>query len=181
MPKLYEYTEAQAEAMSAGNAVKVLAEQKKETEGGYGEAWDRELYGYALEYDEDSGEPKKDAQGNYVVASRGYDVPEAPTLWRHWSKIYPQDKMMQLEVGEALSLHPKVKEILKKKVADTIGKFKSDASPETKAKYESANEAAKSKILNAWLSSKGHSTMDAGRRRKSRKGKQSRRRTARKH
>ena len=176
MPKLYEYTEAQAEAMSAGNAMKVLAENK---EVDYGEATERELEGYALDYSD--GNPKKDAQGNYVVASQGYDVPEAPTLWRHWSKIYPQSKMMQLTVGEALRLHPKVKEILKKKVADTIGKFKSDASPETKAKYESANEATKSKILNAWLSSKGHSTMDAGRRRKSRKGKQSRRRTARKH
>ena len=162
MPKLYEYTEAQAEAMSAGNAVKVLAEQKELQREGYGEAWDRELSGYALDYDD--GEPKKDAHGNYPVASQGYDVPEAPTLWRHWSKIYSQDKMMGLSVGEALSLHPKVKEILKKKVADTIGKFKSDASPKTKAQYESANEDTKSKILKAWLSSKGHSTMDAGRR-----------------
>jgi hypothetical protein len=137
MTKLYEYTEAQAEAMSARNAVKVLAENK---EVDYGEATERELYGYALEYGDD-GKPMKDSQGNYVVVSRGYDVPEAPKLWRHWSKIYSQDKMMDLTVGEAMSLHPKVKEILEKKAA----------------------------------------TMDAGRRRKSRKGKKSRRRVTRKH
>ena len=177
MTKLYEITEAQAEAMSAGNAVKVLAEQKEWDEGGYGEAWDRDLAGYAIDWDDD-GKMKKDAQGDYVVLERGHDVPEAPALWRYWSKILSKEKMMNLEVGEALSLRPEVRKILKKKVDDTIGKFESDAKPETKKRYESASEDLKAKILNAWLKSKGHPTMDAGRR-KSRRGRKSRKTTRR--
>jgi hypothetical protein len=169
MTKLYEITEAQAEAMSAGNAVKVLAEQKEREEEGYGEAWDRELSYYALDFDKD---------GSYVVVKWNGDVREAPTLWHHWSKILPEEKMMKLEVGEALSLRPEVRKILKKKVDDTIGKFESDAKPETKDRYKAASEETKAKILNAWLKSKGHPAMDAGRRR-SRRGRKSRKTTRR--
>ena len=171
MVKLYEITEAQAEAMSASNAMKVLAQQKEREDDGYGEAWDRELSYYALDFDKD---------GNYVVRKWNGDVSEAPTLWHHWSKILSKEKMMELEVGEALSLHPEVRKILKKKVEATIGKFESDAKPETKERYKAASEETKAKILNAWLKSKGHPTMDAGRRR-SRRGRSRGRRHTRKH
>lgn len=177
MTKLWQYTEAQAEAMSAAHAAKVLAEQEKEEEEGYGEAWDRELAGYALEYD-DSGELKKNSSGNYVPLKRGYDVSEAPELWRYWSKFYSQDKMMDLTVGEALSLRPEVRKILEKKVHATIGQFKKHASEATKSKWEHATEAVKNAILGKWLKAKGHPSMDAGRR----KTRRSRgRRTTRKH
>jgi len=176
MVKLYEITEAQAEAMSAATAVKVLAQQKEREDDGYGEAWDRQLAGYALDWDD--GKPMKDSQGDYVVLKRGYDVPEAPTLWHHWSKILSKEKMMELEVGEALSLRPEVRKILEKKVDDTIGKFERLAGEDTKKRYEAASEELKAKILNAWLKSKGHPTMDAGRRR-SRRGRKSRKTTRR--
>jgi hypothetical protein len=177
MTKLWQYTEAQAEAMSATNAAKVLAEQEQMEEEGNAVGND-ELFGYALEYD-DKGELEKDSKGNYVPVDRGYDVPEAGDIWRHLSKIYSKEKMMKIKLGDAESLHPEVKKILEKKVDATIGKFKSDASAETKAKYNAANEATKMTILGRWLKSKGHPSMDAGRRktRKTRKG----RRTTRKH
>ena len=181
MVKLYEITEAQAEAMSAGHAMKVLAEEEKMEEEGYGEAWDRGLAGYALEWDEDQEHPLKDKNGKYVTLHPDRsDVPEAPALWRYWEKYLSDKEMMNLGVGEALSLRSEVRKILKKKVESTIGKFESDAKPETKERYEAASEGTKLKILNAWLKSKGHPTMDAGRRR-SRRGRKSRRRTTRKH
>ena len=179
MVKLYEITEAQAEAMSAATAAKVLAQQKEREDDGYGEAWNRELAGYALEYGDD-GKPKKDSQGDYVVLKRGYDVPEAPTLWHHWSKILSKEKMMELEVGEALSLHPEVKKILKKKVDGPLEKFKENASEKTKSAWERASETVKATILGKWLRAKGHHDLihDGGRR----KTRRSRgRRTTRKH
>jgi hypothetical protein len=162
MTQLWQYTEAQAEAMSAANAAKVLAEQEELEDEGYGEAWDRELEGYALDYS--TGSPRKNKHGNYIVLQEGFDVEEAPQLWRHWSKIYSQDEMMHLSVGEALSLHPKVREILEKKVHATIGQFKEHASEATKSKWEKATDAVKNAILGKWLKAKGHPSMDAGRR-----------------
>ena len=178
MTKLWQYTEAQAEAMSTANAAKVLAEQEELDKGGYGEAEDRELEGYALEYEND--EPKKDASGNYVPLKRGYDVEEAPDIWRHLSKIYSKEKMMKITVLEAMSLQPKVKEILERKVKGPLEAFKKEASEATKAKYDSADEASKGTILAAWLKSKGKS-FDGGRKRKTRKGGRKSRRTTRKH
>jgi len=174
MPELWQYTEAQAEAMSAANAAKVLAEQEKLEEGGYGEAWDRELEGYALDYE--TGSRARGPDGKFKVLDEGYDVPEAPKLWHHWSKIYPEKKMLTLEVGEALSLHPQVKEILEKKVEATIGQFKEHASEKTKSKWEKATDAVKNAILGRWLKAKGHPSMDAGRRtRRRRRGRHTRR------
>ena len=168
MTKLWQYTEAQAEAMSAANAAKVLAEQEELEKEGSGVAH-RELEGYALKYD-DNGHRVKDSKGDYVALKRGHDVPEA--------KLYSQDKMMRLTVEEAESLHPEVKKILKKKVHATIGQFKEHASEKTKSKWEHATEAVKNMILGKWLKSKGHASMDAGRR----KTRRSRgRRTTRKH
>jgi ribosomal protein L3 len=178
MTKLWQYTEAQAEAMSAANAAKVLAEQEELDKGGYGEAEDRELEGYALEYEND--EPKKDSSGNYVPLKRGYDVEEAPDIWRHLSKMYSKEKMMKITVLEAMSLQPKVKEILERKVKGPLEAFKKEASDATKAKYDSADEASKGTILAAWLKSKGKS-FDGGRKRKTRKGGRKSRRTTRKH
>lgn len=165
MTKLWQYTEAQAEAMSAANAVKVLAEQeKKHEEEEDDETAERELEGYALEYDHDTGKRMKDSSGNYVPVKKGYDVPEAGDIWRHLSKIYSQDEMMKITVAEAESLHPKVKEILEKKVADTIGKFKAQASEKTRAKYERGTQPVKDAILRNWLKSHGHASFDGGRR-----------------
>lgn len=179
MTKLWQYTEAQAEAMSAANAAKVLAEQEELEKGGnYGEAEDRELEGYALEYEND--EPKKDSSGNYVPLKRGYDVEEAPDIWRHLSKMYSKEKMMKITVLEAMSLQPKVKEILERKVKGPLEAFKKEASDATKSKYNSADEASKGTILAAWLKSKGKS-FDGGRKRKTRKGGRKSRRTTRKH
>jgi ribosomal protein L3 len=179
MTKLWQYTEAQAEAMSAANAAKVLAEQEELEKGGYGETSHRELAGYALDYDDDD-EPKKDSSGNYVPLKRGYDVEEAPDIWRHLSKIYSKEKMMKITVLEAMSLQPKVKEILERKVKGPLEAFKKEASEETKRKYDSADEATKGTILAAWLKSKGKS-FDGGRKRKTRKGGRKSRRTTRKH
>ena len=168
MTKLWQYTEAQAEAMSAANAAKVLAEQEElDKGGGYGEAEDRELEGYALDYEND--EPKKDSSGNYVPLKRGNDVEEAPDIWRHLSKMYSKEKMMKITVLEAMSLQPRVKEILERKVKGPLEAFKKEASDATKAKYNSADEASKGAILAAWLKSKGKS-FDGGRKRKTRKG-----------
>jgi hypothetical protein len=167
MTKLWQYTEAQAEAMSAANAAKVLAEQEELEKGGYGEAEDRELEGYALEYEND--EPKKDSSGNYVPLKRGNDVEEAPDIWRHLSKMYSKEKMMKITVLEAMSLQPRVKEILERKVKGPLEAFKKEASDATKAKYNSADEASKGAILAAWLKSKRKS-FDGGRKRKTRKG-----------
>jgi hypothetical protein len=72
--------------------------------------------------------------------------------------------MLNLSYGDALSLRPEVEKILKKKVADTIGKFKSEASEKTKSKWEDASDKVKVSILRNWLTSKGHSAVDAGRR-----------------
>jgi len=116
MTKLWKYTEAQAEAMSATNAAKVLAEQEKLETDGQNETSDRELAGYALDYDDD-GKPKKDSSGNYVPLKRGYDVPDAPNIWRHLSKMYSNEKMMSITVEEAKSLQPEVKKILQSKAA----------------------------------------------------------------
>lgn len=181
MTKLWQYTEAQAEAMSSANAAKVLAEQEELEKGGnYGEAEDRELSGYALEYEND--ELKKDASGNYIPLKRGYDVEEAPDIWRHLSKIYSKEKMIKITVLEAMSLQPKVKEILERKVKGPLEAFKKEASDATKAKYEAADEASKGTILAAWLKSKGKS-FDGGRKRKTQKGRKGRKsgRTTRKH
>jgi len=179
MTKLWQYTEAQAEAMSAANAAKVLAEQEELEKGGYGEAWDRELEGYVLDYD--TGSPTKDSNGNYILAQGDEgEIADGEEMWRHWSKIYPQSKMMRLTVGEAMSLHPKVKEILERKVKGPMEAFKKEASEATKAKYNSADEASKGTILAAWLKSKGKS-FDGGRKRKTRKGGRKSRRTTRKH
>ena len=186
MTKLWQYTEAQAEAMSAANAVKVLAEQeKKHEEEDDDEAADRELEGYALEYDE-TGERMKDSSGNYVAVKEGHDIPDAGDIWRHLSKIYSQNEMMKITVAEAESLHPKVKEILEKKVADTIGKFKEQASEKTRAKYEKGTQPVKDAILRNWLKSHGHASFDGGRRtrrgpRRSRKTRSTRALTARRH
>jgi len=116
MTKLWQYTEAQAEAMSATDAAKVLAEQEKLETDGQNETSDRELAGYALDYDDD-GKPKKDSSGNYVPLKRGYDVPDAPNIWRHLSKMYSNEKMMSITVEEAKSLQPEVKKILQSKAA----------------------------------------------------------------
>jgi len=181
MTKLWQYTEAQAEAMSAANAAKVLAEQEELDKGGgnHGEAWDRELEGYVLDYD--TGSPTKDSNGNYILAQGdGGDIADGEEMWRHWSKIYPQSKMMRLTVGEAMSLHPKVKEILERKVKAPMKAFKEEASEETKRKYEAADEGTKGTILSAWLKSKGKN-FDGGRKRKTRKGGRKSRRTTRKH
>jgi ribosomal protein L3 len=182
MTKLWQYTEAQAEAMSAANAAKVLAEQEEMEEEGSA-IGHRELHGYALEYDDDSGKPKKDSSGNYVPLDEGYDVPDAPDIWRHLSKMYSKEKMMSITVEDAESLQPKVKEILERKVKGPLKAFKEEASDATKAKYDSADEASKGTILAAWLKSKGKS-FDGGRRRKTRKGRKGgrkSRRTTRKH
>ena len=181
MTKLWQYTEAQAEAMSAANAAKVLAEQEELEEEGSGVAH-RELEGYALDYDDD-GKPKKDSSGNYVPLSRGHDVPDAPDIWRHLSKIYSQDKMMSITVEEAEGLQPKVKEIIERKAKGALNAFKEEASEATKAKYAAASEANKATILAAWAKSHGKS-FDGGRRRKTRKGRKGgrkSRRTTRKH
>jgi len=178
MTKLWQYTEAQAEAMSSANAAKVLAEQEELDKGGYGEAEDRELEGYALEYEND--EPKKDSSGNYVPLKRGYDVEEAPDIWRHLSKMYSKEKMMKITVLEAMSLQPRVKEILERKVKAPMKAFKEEASEETKRKYEAADEGTKGTILSAWLKSKGKN-FDGGRKRKTRKGGRKSRRHTRKH
>jgi hypothetical protein len=167
MTKLWQYTEAQAEAMSAANAAKVLAEQEELEKGGRGEAWYRELEGYVLDYDSDS--PTKDSNGNYILAKGDGEIAGGEEMWRHWSKIYPQSKMMRLTVGEARSLHPKVKEILEQKVKAPMKAFKEEASEETKRKYEAADEGTKGTILAAWLKSKGKN-FDGGRHRKTRKG-----------
>jgi len=168
MVKLYEITEAQAEAMSPSHAIKILAQQEEEEGEGYGEAWDRDLEGYAL--DAEDGEPLED--------DGWLDVPEAPKLWRHWSKILSKEEMKNLSVGEALSLHPKVKSILERKVEDTLGKFKEHASEKTKAKWEKSTDVVKDAILRKWLKAHGHPSFDGGRR----KTRRSRgRRTTRKH
>jgi len=168
MTKLWQYTEAQAEAMSAANAAKILAEQEKVENEGYGEAWDSELEGYVLDYD--TGSPKKDSNGNYILANEGDEgeIADGEEMWRHWSKIYPQSKMMRLTVGEAMSLHPKVKEILERKVKAPMKAFKEEASEETKRKYEAVDEGTKGTILSAWLKSKGKN-FDGGRKRKTRR------------
>lgn len=116
MTKLWQYTEAQAEAMSATNAAKVLAEQEKLETDGQNETSDRELAGYALDYDDD-GKPKKDSSGKYLPLARGYDVPDAPDIWRHLSKMYSNEKMMRITVEEAEGLQPEVKKILQSKAA----------------------------------------------------------------
>lgn len=167
MVKLYEITEAQAEAMSLSTALKTLAEEAKQEEALEGGPMERELEGYALDYD--SGSPERGPDGKFKVLDRGYDVEEAPELWRHWSKIYNEKEMMKLTVLEALSLHPKVKEILEKKVADTVGKFKEEASPATKSKYDGATDEVKLAILRNWLKSKGGPSVDGGRKRKTRR------------
>jgi hypothetical protein len=169
MVKLYEITEAQAEAMSLSTALKTLAEEAKLQEELEGGPMERELEGYALDYD--TGSPEKGPDGKFKVLDDGDDleVKEAPRLWRHWSKIYNEDEMMNLSVLEALSLHPKVKEILEKKVADTVGKFKEEASPATKSKYDGATDEVKLAILRNWLKSKGGPSVDGGRKRKTRR------------
>jgi hypothetical protein len=164
--ELWKYTEAQAEAMSAAEAAKVLARQEELDEAALDdETWERELAGYALSYDDD---------GKLVLLDEGYDVPEAPELWRHWSKFYSEDKMMELEVGEASSLHPKVKEILERKSGAPMNAFNEKAKEKTKAKYEAASPAVREKILKSWLEKHGN---DLGGRRKTRKGRKGTRKT----
>jgi hypothetical protein len=178
MTKLWQYTEAQAEAMSAANAAKVLAEQEQMEEDG-SSIGHREFYGYALEYDDETGEPKKDSKGDYVPVERGDDVPEAGDIWRHLSKIYSKEKMMSLTVEEADSLQPKVREILERKVKGPLKAFKEEASEATKAKYDAASDANKAVILAAWAKAHGKS-FDGGRKRKTRKGRKGSRKGSRK-
>ena len=176
--ELWKYTEAQAEAMSAAEAAKVLARQEEAEEEGYGEAWDRELAGYALEYEDENHSPRgsslpdRGPDGKFVVRKydKWDDVPEAPELWRHWSNIIKDEKeMLKLEVGEALSLHPKVKEILERKSGAPMNAFNEKAKEKTKAKYEAASPAVREKILASWLEKHGKDL--GGRRgRKTRKG-----------
>lgn len=175
MTKLWKYTEAQAEAMSAAMAAKVLAEDK---EVDYGEATERELEGYVLDYE--TGSPRKDSHGNYILADGYSEIDDGAEMWHHWSKIYPQSKMMKLTVGEAMGLHPDVKKILEHKVKEPLKKFKENASEKTKSAWERASDAVKATILGKWLRAKGHQNLihDGGRRttRRSRG-----RRTTRKH
>jgi hypothetical protein len=155
--------------MSAAEAAKVLARQKEVDEAALGdETWERELEGYALEYGE-NGRHKRGPDGKLVVLKRGYDVPEAPELWRHWSEIYSEDKMLELEVGEASSLHPNVKEILERKAEAPMKAFNEKAKEKTKAKYAAAKPDVQEKILASWLRKHGNDL--GGRRgRKTRKG-----------
>ena len=175
MTKLWQYTEAQAEAMSAANAAKVLAEDE---EGYGGEASERALEGYVLDYE--TGSPRKDSHGNYILANGYSEIDDGAEMWRHWSKIYPQSEMMQLTVGEAKRLHPAVKKILEHKVKEPLKKFKQNASEKTKSAWERASDTVKATILSKWLRAKGHQNLihDGGRRttRRSRG-----RRTTRKH
>jgi hypothetical protein len=175
MTKLWKITEAQAQAMSVVDALKVFTEQKELEKGdAYGEASDRELAGYALKFDDD--EPMKDSSGEYVLAgSSGNDVEEAPELWRDSSKIYSKEKMMKITVTEAMSLQPAVRKIIAKKIDGAMKAFKSEASKETKDKYEKEfNLDIRHRILSDWLKSKGK---EGGR--KTRKSKKTRRGTRR--
>jgi len=175
MTKLWKITEAQAQAMSVVEALKIFTEQKELEKGdAYGEASDRELSGYALKYVDD--EPVKDSSGEYVLAgSSGNDVEEAPELWRDLSKIHSNEKMMKITVTEAMSLQPAVRKIIVKKIDGAMKAFKSEASKETKDKYEKEfNLDIKHKILSDWLKSKGK---EGGR--KTRKSKKTRRGTRR--
>jgi len=175
MTKLWKITEAQAQAMSVVEALKIFTEQKELEKGdAYGEASDRELAGYALKYVDD--EPVKNSSGEYVLAgSSGNDVEEAPELWRDMSKIHSNEKMMKITVTEAMSLQPAVRKIIVKKIDGAMKAFKSEASKETKDKYEKEfNVDIKHKILSDWLKSKGK---EGGR--KTRKSKKTRRGTRR--
>ena len=175
MTKLWKITEAQAQAMSVVEALKVFTEQKELEKGdAYGEASDRELAGYALKFVDD--EPMKNSSGEYVLAgSSGNDVEEAPELWRDMSKIHSNDKMMKITVTEAMSLQPAVRKIIAKKIDGAMKAFKSEASKETKDKYEKEfNLDIRHKILSDWLKSKGK---EGGR--KTRKSKKTRRGTRR--
>jgi hypothetical protein len=176
MVKLWEITEAQAEAMSSMMAMKVLAEQEEEDKG-HGEAYDRLLSQYALQYDEDRNYPLKDEKGNFITW--GPEEKPAPELWRYWEKYKTEEQMLNLGYGEALSLRPEVQKILEKKVAVTIGKFKSEASDKTKSKWEDASEERKLIILASWLKSKGHPAADGGRRKTRRRRRSTRAHTAR--
>jgi hypothetical protein len=182
MVKLYEITASQAEAMSAAYAAKLLAEEEEES-GNHGEAWDRSLAAYALEWDGvGNNSPLKDKDGKYILNEvDSGDAGNAPTVWRYWAARLPDKKMMKLGYSEAFSLRPKVKKILEKKVHATIGQFKEHASEETKRKYEAADEGTKGTILSAWLKAHGHPPMDGGRRksRRSRKTRSTRALTAR--
>jgi hypothetical protein len=176
MTKLWKITESQAEAMSVVDALKIFTEQKELEKGdAYGEASDRELAGYALKFDDDN-EPMKDSSGEYVLAgSSGNDVEEAPELWRDSSKIYSNEKMMKITVTEAMSLQPAVRKIIAKKIDGAMKAFKSEASKETKDKYEKEfNLDIRHRILSDWLKSKGK---EGGR--KTRKSKKTRRGTRR--
>lgn len=173
--ELWKYTEAQAEAMSAAEAAKVLARQKELDDDDHGEDWNRELAGYALEYEaahsRGSSLPDRGPDGKFVVREydKWADVPEAPELWRHWSEIYSEDEMLKLEVGEASSLHPKVQEILERKAEAPMKAFNEKAKEKTKKKYEDASDDNKKVILASWL--RKHANDLGGRRgRKTRKG-----------
>ena len=176
MVKLWEITEAQAEAMSSMMAMKVLAEQEEQDKG-HGEAYYRPLSQYALQYDEKRDYPLKDEKGNFITW--GPEEKPAPELWRYWEKYKTEAQMLNLSYGDALSLRPEVEKILKKKVADTIGKFKSEASDKTKSKWEDASEERKLIILASWLKSKGHPAADGGRRKTRRRRRSTRAHTAR--
>ena len=175
--ELWKYTEAQAEAMSAAEAAKVLARQKELDDDDHGEDWNRELARYALEYEDENHTPRgsslpdRGPDGKFVVREydKWADVPEAPELWRHWSEIYSEDEMLKLEVGEASSLHPKVQEILERKAEAPMKAFNEKAKEKTKKKYEDASDDNKKVILASWL--RKHANDLGGRRgRKTRKG-----------
>jgi hypothetical protein len=168
MVKLYEITEAQAEAMSAAEAAKYLAEGSLVDEDGddkYGAMTHRELAGYVLDYD--NGTPKPPFE--YQDGDESDMGPEGIAAFKYWEKKLPYEKLMSVTVGEAMGLREEVKEILERKVNGPLNAFKAEASEATKAKYEAASEVAKGAILAAWIKAHGKS-FDGGRRRKTRKG-----------
>ena len=164
MVKLYKITEAQAEAMSARHAAKVLAEEK---EAGMSEAWHRPLASYALDWDDGGNNPLKDKHGKYIIHNVGsMEFGEAATAWHYWkNKGFSDERLMKLGYGQALGLRKEVKPILEKKVHATIGQFKEHAGPKALERWKKGTEAVRDAVLEAWLKAKGHPSMDAGRRR----------------
>lgn len=177
MVKLWEITEAQAEAMSTAHAAKILAENEAEPDN-HGEAGDRELEGYALDYS--TGRRRKDKHGKWVVLEHGHDVENAPELWHFWSKILPEKEMLKLSVLEASQLQPEVLEILENKVKKPLEEFERRASDPTKAQWERATPEARAAILKSWLTKHAPHLVHDGGRRRTRRGRKGRR-TTRKH
>lgn len=174
MPELFEYTTSQAEALSEGEAKKLLARAEDMDENG---GHDRELAGYVLEdYDEDA--PPKPP---FKFTKDGNLGPRAIKAFKHWERILTYEKLMAITVGEAMNLSPEVREVVKKRAMSKgdvdLAKFKADAKAETKDRYEAANEEGKKKILSAWLNK--HGSAGGRRSRRSRRGRKSRKTTRR--